>query len=162
MFRNMSIAKKLMLVIYSYLLVMFILLSVIAFAVIDATVKSEMRESSLNNVIHANLLIEKEQQYLYGIAKYYSISPEVQDLLVMSNAGLHTEGMTDELISVSKARMYVLGLALYNINGDVVDYMSIDNSSGPVNQSNTQYERPFTRLINEKRTFEWEFIDQGD
>ena len=116
MFHNMSIAKKLMLVIYSYLLVMFILLSVIAFAVIDATVKSEMRESSLNNVIHANLLIEKEQQYLYGIAKYYSISPEVQDLLVMSNAGLHTEGMTDELISVSKARMYVLGLALYNIN----------------------------------------------
>ncbi len=67
MFRNMSIAKKLMLVIYSYLLVMFILLSVIAFAVIDATVKSEMRESSLNNVIHANLLIEKEQQYLSNL-----------------------------------------------------------------------------------------------
>ena len=87
MFHNMSIAKKLMLIIYSYLLVMFILLSAITFAVINAAVKSEMRESALNNVIHANLLIEKEQQYLYGIAKYYSISPEVQDLLVMSNAG---------------------------------------------------------------------------
>ncbi len=96
------------------------------------------------------------------MAAYYGITPEIQRILAQSNQHLDPGGLTNELFAVSEARMYVLNLALYNLEGDCVDYMSIDDSFGPVNQLLLPGERPFDRLLAGQRTFEWEFIDSNE
>lgn len=162
MFGNMNIRRRLMLTIYAYLFIILLLLLIITYFVVQNIFLRQVRTALQNSAINGNLLIEKEQQYLYGMAAYYGITPEIQKILAQSNQHLDSGGLTNELFAVSKARMYVLNLALYNLQGDCVDYVSIDDSFGPVNQLLLPGERPFDRLLAGQRTFEWEFIDSNE
>lgn len=157
---DMPISRKFVVMVYSVVVIMFISLSFLLVIQAEQSSKQTLIENDLDTVKTANLLIEKEQQYLYGIAEYYSITPAVQEFLKRSNDFLFAESLGGDITQVVRARMYVVGLAFYNLKGVCIDYMTIDNSKHPVDQNEDG--RPFKTLIDEKKKFVWEFIDQGE
>ena len=156
---NSSIGTQFVIVFYSCLIVIFILLSVVLLFLAEKSSQEELLNSSLETVEFANLLIEKEQRYLMGIAEYYSLAPSVQEFFRAEAAGLPYPE-SDALMDVIRVRMYCVSLAFYNLQGMPIGYMSIDNSQSPVSQ--TGMDRPLQRMISGDHTYEWEFIDQGD
>lgn len=157
-FMNASIGTRLVVVVYSCIVVIFILLSAVLLILAEKTSQEELISASLDSVEYANLLIEKEQQYLMGIAEYYGLSPSVQEFFHANAEGMRHPEST-EIMQVVRARMYCVGLAFYDLQGAPIEYMSIDNSWGPVSQ--TGDDRPLQRMVNGYHTYEWEFIDQG-
>jgi two-component system sensor histidine kinase YesM len=56
----------------------------------------------------------------------------------------------------------VVGITLYNIRGEPVDSMNIDNSRNPKPQLGQAEERPLDRLLSNSKVSEWEYIGTGD
>ncbi len=107
------------------------------------------------------ILIEKEQRYMEGLTEYYASSTETQELLALSNAGQPVpEERTQDLLESTRFKMYLLSVVFYNLEGEPIDYVSIDNSHDPLPQSGQSRERPFERLMNSYRDAEWEYIPQ--
>lgn len=155
---NASIGTRLVIIIYACIVAIFISLSVVLLILGERTSQEELLSSSTDSVKYANLLIEKEQQYLMGIAEYYSLSPSVQELFHANAEGLQYPE-TDSIMQVVRARMYCVGLAFYDLQGQPIEYMSIDNSWGPISQNGI--DRPLQRMLSGYHTYEWEFIDQN-
>ena len=157
-FMNASIGTRLVVVIYAVIVGIFILLSAVLLVLAEKTSQQDLLRSMLDTVDSGSLLIEKEQQYLMGIAEYYSLSSPVQELfLTHAQGGRHTD--STEIMQAVRARMYCAGLAFYDLAGTPIEYMSIDNSWGPVPQDG---DRPLQRIVAGSQLYEWEFIDQGD
>lgn len=158
-FMNASIGTRLVVVVYSCIVVIFILLSAVLLVLAERSSQQELMDSSLDAVDSANFLIEKEQQYLMGIAEYYSLSSSVQELFHLHAQGLYYPEASD-IMQVVRARMYCVNLVFYDLHGSPIEYMSIDNSYGPVPQAAA--DRPLQRIVNGDHTYEWEFIDRND
>lgn len=157
-FMNASIGTRLVVVIYAVIVGIFILLSAVLLVLAEKTSQQELLRTMLDTVDSGSLLIEKEQQYLMGIAEYYSLSSHVQELFhAHAQGGRHTDSA--EIMQAVRARMYCVGLAFYDLEGTPIEYMSIDNSWGPVTQEG---DRPLQRIVNSPQFYEWEFIDQDD
>lgn len=108
---------------------------------------------------YVQILIEKDQRYLDGLIEYYISSTEAQELISLSNQGLDVpRERTQELLKSARFKMYLLSVVIYNARGEPIDFVSIDNSYGPVCQSGRSPERPFDRLMNSYLEFEWEYI----
>ena len=129
---DFSISKKLVLFIYSSIFILFVILSAILLFLAEQVSREQLTQSSFDELKYGNLMIEKEQQYLYGLSDYYSISPEVQKMMINSNKGKINVSMSDDIVRVLKARMYTVGLAFYNIRGEAIDFISIDKSKNPI------------------------------
>lgn len=107
------------------------------------------------------MMIEKEQQYLSGLAEYYGSSPEAQRLINASNEGSDIQDSgTKELLQNARFKMRLLSVVFYNAHGHPVDFISIDNSYDPVEQMGQKTERPFYRLMHSNHDFEWEYVEQ--
>lgn len=140
---------------------LFLVLTLVLIMLAEDYSRAQMYDSDINKIRYGNLMIEKEQRYMYGLADYYATAADVQRMLSDSNRG-NISPMTSDLIKIAHARMYAVSLTFYNLMGDPVDYMSIDASSEPVPQSGSTEERPFQRLMRDNITYEWEFIDEKD
>lgn len=157
-FMNASIGTRLVVVIYAVIMGIFIVLSAVLLVLAEKTSQQDLQRTMLDTVDSGSLLIEKEQQYLMGIAEYYSLSSPVQEMFhAHAQGGSHTESA--EIMQAVRARMYCVGLAFYDLAGTPIEYMSIDNSWGPVAQKG---DRPLQRIVNGSQFYEWEFIDQDD
>lgn len=140
---------------------MFVSLSGILLYFAEINARQEAIASAEKSVSYSNRIIEKEQQYLYGIASYYAMAAEVQALVNASNSGQHLEQFSEGLLDVAQSRQYVLSLGFYNKRGENIIYFSIDGSYGAVNQDPDNSHRPIYDLIRGRRTFTWEYIPKG-
>ena len=126
-FMNASIGTRLVVVIYAVIVGIFILLSAVLLVLAEKTSQQDLLRSMLDTVDSGSLLIEKEQQYLMGIAEYYSLSSPVQELfLTHAQGGRHTD--STEIMQAVRARMYCAGLAFYDLAGTPIEYMSIETA----------------------------------
>jgi len=160
-FLRRQMQKKLVLSVYTTIIVVFLALDIFLIIFANQDARNEQLSNAAHLVSYGNLLIEKEQSYLYGIAAHYAITSEVQTSMNMSNRGLAAEELSNELISVSQSRMYVLGLTFYNLNGKAINHMSIDASYGALNQDPNDETRPFYKLISGRINYIWEYIPKG-
>lgn len=160
-FLDLSVRSKIVLLLYTVILFMFVSLSVILLYVAEINAREEALATSAKFVSYSNGIIEKEQQYLYGIASYYAMAAEVQDLVNASNSGQQMEHLSEDLLDVAQSRQYVLSLGFYNKSGENIIYFSIDGSYGAINQNPDNVQRPIYDLIRGRRTFTWEYIPKG-
>lgn len=158
---DMSISKKLVIFVYFSTVCLFTLFGMILILIGEQQSRQQQDVSNMNTLSHASLLVEREQQYLMGLADYFCITPSVQDMLRDSNNGISSFISTD-IINMAQLRLNIVALAFYNIRGETIDYMSIDQSYGPVDQLGGGEERPVSRLYSIPRAFEWEYIGQGE
>lgn len=145
-----------------------ILLAVLAFTAIVLSrsgldyVKYEQHMRGEQSLDYVRTLIEKDQSYIDGLTEYYISSAEAQELVNLSNAGEAVpEDRMQELLKSARFKMYLLSVVLYNNEGQPIGYVSIDNSHSPLPQAGQGRQRPFERLMDSYRVFEWEYIPQG-
>ena len=133
-FQNLNIKTKMILVYFSGMAVLLLTLSLSLIFAANASAQESLIQESWASIEYGNTLIEKEQEYLTGIAEYFCISSDVQSMLRGSNAGLETTP-SSELMAALQTRFYILSTVLYNCAGKPVMYMSIDGSHSPAAQS---------------------------
>ena len=108
---------------------------------------------------YARILIEKDQSYMDGLTEYYISSSEAQELVKLSNAGQEVpRERSQELLQSARFKMSLLSVVFFNVRGEPIDFVAIDNSYGPVPQSGQETERPFDRLMNSYNSMEWEYV----
>lgn len=155
---NLSFQKKLVILVYSTILLMFLLLSTVLMHLYRGYSQEMLAKSKAETVNQVDSAIINAQKSLYNLADYFCIDPEVQSMLRSSNQNLNPS------LSVNILRKIVThadatSIVFYNSKGEVAGYTSTDYSSNPVNQNSLPNERPFHRLINGNSILEWEFID---
>jgi len=161
-FYNLSVRAKYVLTLYIALLVLFLLLAAALLYIARQNIRQEAFSSAAKSASYSNLIVEKEQQYLYGIAYYYAVTEEIQALISASNERNIKERLPQAILDLSRRQGYVLSLAFYNCRGEVIDYFSIDGSYGAVNQNVSDSGRPIRRLLAGKASYLWEYIPKGD
>lgn len=159
---SLSIKWKITISVYLIIVILFLIIITSLTHFADKDARAAILSSAERTVHSSYLLIEKEKQYLKGFAEYYAIDTEVQEVLKDSNSGKSAHALSDSLITVIRAKSYVLGFNLYNSSGKCISSMSIDNSYGPVDQDIHDYSRPIYKLLSGKRAFVWEYIDKGE
>ncbi len=108
---------------------------------------------------YARILIEKDQSYMDGLTEYYISSSEAQELVKLSNAGQEVpRERSQELLQSARFKMSLLSVVFFNVRGEPIDFVAIDNSYGPVPQSGQETERPFDRLMNSYNSMGWEYV----
>lgn len=63
-----------------------------------------------------------------------------------------------ELLISARFKMYLLSVVFYNLDGEPIGYVAIDNSYGPLPQGGQGGTRPFERLMSSYSSMEWEYI----
>lgn len=161
-FYNLSVRSKFVILFYSGIALMFLMLTLLLLTLAEHNARQDVWAMASKSVSYTNLIVEKEQQYLLGIASYYAIASEVQDLLRASNNGEVSNRLPENLLAVSQSRQYVLSVAFYNKYGENVDYFTIDGSYGAVDQDPTDPSRPIYTLLQGKKSYTWEYIEKDD
>lgn len=161
-FYDLRLITKICIIVQALVLVVFVCQVFVLSQIGMRSIRNERYRSASDSVAHANLLIQKEEVYLMGLASNCAISAEVQEALQESNRGNNSAALLNDVLSATQYGMSALNLIFYNLDGVVIDYMSIDASFNPINQNPTDLSRPFGRLINKRNglNYEWEFIPQ--
>lgn len=160
-FHNMRIQNKILLYVYSIVLLTFSITSIFLLSYAEKSARNDALNSIFDTISYTGLLIEKEQQYLYGIAQQYSISLEIQNMIRLSNMGEHSVKVLDKINPSIKSQMKIVGFAVYNKYGDNIDYISNDASRNPIKQDPNDPTRPISKLISGPSKYVWEYIPQG-
>ena len=159
-FNNLSINLKMVTVYSVSMSMLFLIFTLFLMLAANQFSQNTLQLESWRTIDYGNTLIEKEQEYLIGIAEYFCISSDVQNMLRNSNLGLPVEP-TNELMSALRTRSYILSTVLYNQDGLPIMYMSIDYSHSPVSQAHAEG-TAFFDLMSGNRNYAWEFIDRND
>lgn len=121
--------------------------------------RSQQDARCMLSLDYARILIEKDQSYMDGLTEYYISSSEAQELVKLSNAGQEVpRERSQELLQSARFKMSLLSVVFFNVKGEPIDFVAIDNSYGPVPQSGQETERPFDRLMNSYNSMEWEYV----
>lgn len=158
--QNLSIKAKMILVYFSGMGLLLLTLSLFLIFVANNLAQESLIQESWSSIEYGNTLIEKEQEYLIGIAEYFCISSDVQNMLRRSNQGLSVTP-SSELMSALKTRLYILSTVLYSRSGQPVMHMTIDYSQSPVAQT-VENNDVFFSLISGQRNYAWSFVDRYD
>lgn len=157
-FYDLSIRTKYVLVLYSSMLLLLLFFAAILLVAARRNAHRETINSAAKSAAYSNLIVEKEQQYLYGMAAYYAITEEVQKLICDSNNGVENLHLSETVLDFSQRQNHVLSLVFYNQSGNVIDYFSIDNSCDAINQDPSDPTRALCLLTQGQRSYLWEYI----
>ena len=157
--RNMKLSSKLVLLIFISLVCIYIILSVFWFVILEIQARDDFYQAGYDMCALGGQMAEQECSYLQGIAAYLSVSSRTQAMLMKSNANLplsENDRMATELAHLK----YPVSVIFFDLQGEPVDWMSIDDSQTPLAQD-PQGDTPLSRVLHGPATYAWEFIDQG-
>ena len=156
-FSNLSLATKLMMVIYSGIVAVFLFLTVLMMVLSYMNnLDDQMRggQEFLNSGLH---LIREEMQFISGMAEYLALANDIQAMMIDSNNGRIHAKSANTLTAVISLR-YVVSLVIYDLSGRALGYATIDGSYGPIDQPVGDRLHPLNRLMLRESTFEWQYI----
>lgn len=153
--RKMNLSSKLVLLVFVCFVCIYIVLNTFWFFILERQAREDLIKNGYDMCILGNQMIEKECSYLHGIATYLSVSSQMQTFLHTSGTD-RSNRLAPELANLK----YPVSLVIYDLEGNPLDYMSIDASKTPVPQS-PQSGTAFARVLHSSRTYEWEFIAQN-
>ena len=160
-FNNLRIQQKITLLLTTLSVVIFCIVAVSLAKAAEQSENSKWFTSASEIVSYSELIVEKEQQYLYGAATYYAMTPELQQLILQGNESAPESPITLDSMTDSFSSQNVLNIVIYNKYGNPIGYQTIDNSYGPVVQNPENESRPFYALMNRGTLYVWEYINQG-
>lgn len=159
-FLNLSILKKSLLAIYISVATIFILLISILIHIGDQYSR-ENSLSSQNEILESAILyIQKEQNYLKGIADNIALLPTVQTQLQQNDPERY-DSLSEYLSSLLVQNSGVISAALYDLDGNVAGYYSIDASHDPVDQHAELPGCRFHDIFSNISGSAWSYIPQG-
>ena len=159
-FYDLRLITKICIIVQALVLVVFVCQIFVLSQIGIRSIRDERYGAASGSAAHANLLIQKEEVYLMGLASNCAISAEVQEALRQSNRGIDSASLLSDVLDATQYGMSALNLIFYNLDGYVIDFMAIDASFNPIDQDPENLSRPFGRLLNKRNglNYEWEFI----
>ena len=157
--RNMKLSSKLVLLIFISLVCIYIILSVFWFVILEIQARDDFYQAGYDMCALGGQMAEQECSYLQGIAAYLSVSSRTQAMLMKSNANLPLSE-NDRTATELAHLKYPVSVIFFDLQGEPVDWMSIDDSQTPLAQD-PQGDTPLSRVLHGPATYAWEFIDQG-
>lgn len=153
---NQSLKIKIVVFVYSFVIILFLILSFFLLILMDqASYQKLMQEhSTLLNVV--NLTIQSRQQYMVGVADYYALSPDIQNMILSSNSEHPITTLPDES-RFKNPSIIILSTVFYNAAGEPIHYSTKDSSHTPINQNEGE---AFQKLASGRATYIWEHIDR--
>ena len=147
-FLDLNLAAKISLMFSGIILIVLVFTALVLSKSSVNFVRAEQDARCIQALSYVRILIEKDQRYIDGLTEYYTTSAEAQKLVNDSNAGLPvSQAGAQDLLMSARFKLYLLSVVFYNLEGEPIAYVSIDNSRGPLPQAGTEEERPFERLM---------------
>lgn len=160
-FSNLSLATKLMLVICSGIFAIFIFLSALMLLLSHKNNIADQKRQGDEFLKSGLNIVREEMQYISGIADYMGLAQDIQTMITNSNHGKSEITESDTLAAVSSLK-YAVSIIVYDKNGQVLDYSSIDGSSGPLDQTISDPLHPLSSIMSEKKSFVWQYIPANE
>lgn len=155
---NRSLTVKISVFIYSIVIILFLFLSFFLFGIVGRASDQRLIEEHSKLLKVAILMINSRQQYMIGVADYYALSPDTQNMIAVSNSGLPVTKYPDES-RFKTPTIIILSTVFYNAEGEAVYYATKDTSRIPMNQKNND---AFQKMESGQATYVWEYIDHND
>lgn len=118
-FYDLRLITKICIIVQALVLVVFVCQVFVLSQIGMRSIRNERYRSASGSVAHANLLIQKEEVYLMGLASNCAISAEVQEALQESNRGNNSAALLNDVLSATQYGMSALNLIFYNLDGVV-------------------------------------------
>lgn len=160
-FSNLSLATKLMLVICSGIFAIFIFLSALMLFLSQKNNIADQKRQGEEFLKSGLNIVREEMQYISGIADYMGLAQDIQTMITNSNLGKSEITESNTLAAVSSLK-YAVSIIVYNRNGQVLNYSSIDGSSGPLDQDVTDPHHPLSSIMAEEKGFVWQYIPANE
>lgn len=156
-FLDLSLATKLMIVICSGILAIFLFLYVLMLFLSYKDNVNDNKRQGEEFLISGLNIVREEMQYISGIADYMGLAQDIQLMITDSNSGKAVITRSDTLTAVSNLK-YAVSIIVYNKNGKVLSYSSIDGSQGPLDQDVSDPNHPLYSIMIDEKTFSWQYI----
>jgi two-component system sensor histidine kinase YesM len=160
-FSNFSLATKLMLVICSGIVAIFIFLTALMLFLSQKNNITDQKRQADEFLKSGLNIVREEMQYISGIADYMCLAKDIQTMITDSNLGKSEISDSNTLAAVSSLK-YAVSIVVYDRLGRVLDYSSIDGSSGPLDQPVTNPLHPLSSIMQEKKSFVWQYIPANE
>ncbi len=160
-FSNLSLATKLMLVICSGIFAIFIFLSALMLFLSQKNNIADQKRQGEEFLKSGLNIVREEMQYISGIADYLGLAQDIQTMITNSNLGKSASTESNTLAAVSSLK-YAVSIIVYNRNGQVINYSSIDGSCGPLDQAVTDPFHPLSSIMSEEKGFVWQYIPANE
>ncbi|MDF2614661.1 MAG: two-component sensor histidine kinase [Clostridia bacterium] len=152
---NLNIRNKFITLISIAIVTLFIALTTILFYLSNVYAQKQLIDSKMQNIKQVSSTIESVQKSIETMALNFSIIPEIQRMFKSSS---------DYKIPPSVIRTTVLypgvtSIVFYNLDGQVLNFMTTDTSTNPVNQSAD--DSTFLYLTQGQGVYKWTFIDKN-
>ena len=148
---NLSIRNKFITLISITIVTLFIALTTILFYLSNRYAAEQLIDSKMQNIKQVSSTIKSVQKSIETMALNFSITPEIQHML--------KKGSDDKipLNVIRTATVYpgVTSIVFYNLDGKVVDFMTTDSSTSPINPY--VKDSAFDHLVQGKNLYEWTF-----
>ena len=149
--RNMKLSSKLVLLIFISLVCIYIILSVFWFVILEIQARDDFYQAGYDMCALGGQMAEQECSYLQGIAAYLSVSSRTQAMLMKSNANLPLSE-NDRTATELAHLKYPVSVIFFDLQGEPVDWMSIDDSQTPLAQD-PQGDTPLSRVLHGPATY---------
>lgn len=155
--RSMRLSTKITSFLYLTSFLIFVGMGMFVYISAMQSANEDMISDGTNYCSTGAQIAENACSYLKGVADYCSSKLSVQKLL-RNPSSLETSELEARIFDLIRSRNYILSIIFYTPAGTPIQYMSIDDSSGPISQQN----RPaFLQLMEGSQEYVWEFIDSG-
>jgi len=155
---NQSLTVKISVFIYLIVIILFLFLSLFLFGIVGRASEQRLSEEHSKLLRVAILMINSRQQYMIGVADYYALSPDIQNMMATSNSGLPVRTVLDES-RFKTPTIIILSTVFYNAEGEAVYYTTKDTSRAPINQKDND---AFQKLASGQATYVWDYIDHNN
>lgn len=155
---NQSLTVKISVFIYLIVIILFLFLSLFLFGIVGRASEQRLSEEHSKLLRVAILMINSRQQYMIGVADYYALSPDIQNMMNDSNSGLPVTTVLDES-RFKTPTIIILSTVFYNAEGEAVYYTTKDTSRAPINQKDND---AFQKLASGQATYVWDYIDHNN
>lgn len=152
---NLNIRNKFITLISIAIVTLFIALTTILFYLSNMYAQKQLIDSKMQNIKQVSSTIESVQNSIETMALNISIIPETQRMFKSSS---------DYKIPLSVIRTTILypgvtSIVFYNLDGQVLNFMTTDTSTNPVNQPTN--DSTFLYLTQGTGVYKWTFIDKN-
>ncbi|MDR1194410.1 MAG: histidine kinase [Peptococcaceae bacterium] len=160
-FSDLGLATKLMIVIYSGIFTIFLFLSAMMTLLSHTNNIADQKRQGREFLSGGLSIVREEMQYISGIADYLGLASDIQNMMADSGVGPEPAAPSETLAAVISLK-YAVSVVIYDRAGRVLDYASIDGSSGPLDQPADDPSHPLYPLMYADQTFAWQYIRAGD
>ncbi len=154
-FANLSLRKKILLLIYSCIFVVFSCISAVLLIASEQYMRDEVKNAYSVTVHQIAAAFDHLCSGSINMSIFFSIDPQVQMMFRDANEG-KTVHMPDNAMRLMITYPDTLSVVFYDKDGNVIDYVATEGSYGPIDQTDNY---PLNQILQGEKSYAWEFIE---